>query len=207
MSHTNREHSDSRRNFRHDAWSPGRKSRLLPQGDVARRVPFFTAAVHHQGVSRLQRQSFRIGDVFQLPAVHRLLVGDARLATVFGDVQQNAAGHDPVLPLVNGTPRSAVHGDVLRRVPPVPHSIRVPGMTQGVQVGGGVAVKADSQVVDASACPFSPVMALHVVDSRERVVGSRGLSPNPPKDTDGRREDSGRGWVRELQGRWPGVLG
>ena len=34
-----------------------------------------------------------------------------------------------------------------------------------------------------------------------------GLNPNPPKDTDGRREDSGRGWVRELQGRWPGVLG
>ena len=36
---------------------------------------------------------------------------------------------------------------------------------------------------------------------------AKGLSPNPPKDTDGRREDSGRGWVRELQGRWPGVLG
>ena len=34
-----------------------------------------------------------------------------------------------------------------------------------------------------------------------------GVSPNPPEDTDGRREDSGRGWVRELQGRWPGVLG
>ena len=34
-----------------------------------------------------------------------------------------------------------------------------------------------------------------------------GLNPNPPKDTDGRREGSGRGWVRELQGRWPGVLG
>ena len=33
------------------------------------------------------------------------------------------------------------------------------------------------------------------------------FSPNPPEDTDGRREDSGRGWVRELQGRWPGVLG
>ena len=30
------------------------------------------------------------------------------------------------------------------------------------------------------------------------------ISPNPPKDTDGRREDSGRG-VRELQGRWPGL--
>ena len=35
----------------------------------------------------------------------------------------------------------------------------------------------------------------------------RALNPNPPKDTDGRREDSGRGWVRELQGRWPEVLG
>ena len=33
------------------------------------------------------------------------------------------------------------------------------------------------------------------------------ISPNPPKDTDGRREGSGRGWVRELQGRWPGLLG
>ena len=33
------------------------------------------------------------------------------------------------------------------------------------------------------------------------------FTPNPPKDTDGRREGSGRGWVRELQGRWPGLLG
>ena len=35
------------------------------------------------------------------------------------------------------------------------------------------------------------------------------LNPNPPKDTDGRREEfSGRGpWVRELQGKWPGVFG
>ena len=30
------------------------------------------------------------------------------------------------------------------------------------------------------------------------------VTPNPPKDTDGRREDSGRG-VRELPGRWPGL--
>ena len=36
---------------------------------------------------------------------------------------------------------------------------------------------------------------------------SLNLTPNPPKDTDGRGEGSGRGWVRELQGRWPGVLG
>ena len=40
------------------------------------------------------------------------------------------------------------------------------------------------------------------------LIESNGnLSPNPPKDTDGRGEDSGRGWERELQGRWPGVLG
>ena len=30
------------------------------------------------------------------------------------------------------------------------------------------------------------------------------LNPNPPKDTDGRREDRRRG-MRELQGRWPGL--
>ena len=40
-----------------------------------------------------------------------------------------------------------------------------------------------------------------------RFIARLGLNPNPPKDTDGRREGSGRGWVRELQGRWPGVLG
>ena len=42
---------------------------------------------------------------------------------------------------------------------------------------------------------------------RRAIIREEELTPNPPKDTDGRREDSGRGWVRELQGRWPGVLG
>ena len=36
------------------------------------------------------------------------------------------------------------------------------------------------------------------------AAGRKAVNPNPPKDTDGRREDSGRG-VRELQGRWPGL--
>ena len=40
---------------------------------------------------------------------------------------------------------------------------------------------------------------LRVLASRVKLLD---ISPNPPKDTDGRREDSGRGWVRELQGRW-----
>ena len=43
------------------------------------------------------------------------------------------------------------------------------------------------------------------VPQMERSGKAPKLSPNPPKDTDGRREDSGRGWVRELQGRWPRV--
>ena len=45
------------------------------------------------------------------------------------------------------------------------------------------------------------VLGVAVPDIRSvaRDVGRR-LSPNPPKDTDGRREESGRG-VRELQGK------
>ena len=52
-------------------------------------------------------------------------------------------------------------------------------------------------------------MGVHYPQARVNEVSAEDdpLSPNPPKDTDGRREDSGRGWVRELQGRWPGVLG
>ena len=46
-----------------------------------------------------------------------------------------------------------------------------------------------------------------LVDMNGSETAPLELSPNPPKDTDGRREGSGRGWVRELQGRWPGVLG
>ena len=44
-------------------------------------------------------------------------------------------------------------------------------------------------------------------NSVEKLLGSSthiAFSPNPPKDTDGRREDRGRG-VRELQGGWPGL--
>ena len=37
-------------------------------------------------------------------------------------------------------------------------------------------------------------------ETDQLLTGALGLSPNPPKDTDGRREESGRG-VRELQGK------
>ena len=55
-----------------------------------------------------------------------------------------------------------------------------------------------------------PLVSAGVVFGMDRLSSESvpfSLSPNPPKDTDGRREGSGRGWVRELQGRWPGVLG
>ncbi len=78
--------------------------------------------------------------------------------------------------------------------------------------------------MDNARASFSPLSenrktrALWAVAPRSEIQGklmenllpsfwTGSLSPNPPKDTDGRREDSGRGWVRELQGRWPGVLG
>ena len=44
----------------------------------------------------------------------------------------------------------------------------------------------------------NPESSILVSDPRLREL--RRISPNPPKDTDGRREDSGR-WVRELPGR------
>ena len=37
-------------------------------------------------------------------------------------------------------------------------------------------------------------------EASRNIRSVRPVSPNPPKDTDGRREESGRG-VRELQGK------
>ena len=51
---------------------------------------------------------------------------------------------------------------------------------------------------------YDPEGAEKLLDEAGYPRGADGISPNPPKDTDGRREDSGRG-VRELQGRWPGL--
>ena len=52
---------------------------------------------------------------------------------------------------------------------------------------------------------FNPVESSFFDNLESELADLLRISPNPPKDTDGRREDSGRGWVRELQGRWPGV--
>ena len=76
----------------------------------------------------------------------------------------------------------------------------------------GCVIDGATRDVDGMAALHFPVYGKGVVNTSVRGrIGFEGYSipvnPNPPKDTDGRREDSGRGWVRELQGRWPGVLG
>ena len=71
-------------------------------------------------------------------------------------------------------------------------------------------LRGDSPHIAARVAPYR---ASYLPEDRRRIERDLfegrllALSPNPPKDTDGRREGSGRGWVRELQGRWPGVLG
>ena len=45
------------------------------------------------------------------------------------------------------------------------------------------------------------MMDLRVDSHATAIQELRRLNPNPPKDTDGRREESGRGGVRELQGK------
>ena len=81
-------------------------------------------------------------------------------------------------------------------------------VTDGACLDGVEKVLALSETVSISM--FIP--GISAESRREASIPSligilRSISPNPPKDTDGRREDSGRGWVRELQGRCPGVLG
>ena len=65
-----------------------------------------------------------------------------------------------------------------------------------------------THVVDLARTRYAGVNHTHLSEllrDREGIeIGRSTLSLNPPKDTDGRREDSGRG-VRELQGRWPGL--
>ena len=81
---------------------------------------------------------------------------------------------------------------VVRYTVPMPDDSLIPGKkAQEIPLNGSVVSTVDVSPPD-------------LTKSRTFVLR---FSPNPPKDRDGRREDSGRGWVRELQGRWPGVLG
>ena len=58
-------------------------------------------------------------------------------------------------------------------------------------------------IVVGAVISFTPTAACEL-DSGPVAHRVMSISPNPPKDTDGRREDRRRG-MRELQGRWPGL--
>ena len=55
--------------------------------------------------------------------------------------------------------------------------------------------------------PLATVFSLTATTVFASQKGGSPLCDANPESTEGRREGSGRGWVRELQGRWPGLLG
>ena len=80
----------------------------------------------------------------------------------------------------------------------------LPSMVQSLERHGHLDLDPDPDVRErpfsASASTMDPVLR----PVRERAGSRRRLNSHPPRDTDGRREGSGRG-VRELPGRWPGL--
>ena len=80
----------------------------------------------------------------------------------------------------------------------------LPSMVQSLERHGHRDLDPDPDVRErlfsASASTMDPVLR----PVRERAGSRRRLNSHPPRDTDGRREGSGRG-VRELPGRWPGL--
>ena len=52
--------------------------------------------------------------------------------------------------------------------------------------------------------PLAAGIDLFFIETVSSTIEIKSRAVNP-ESTEGRREDSGRGWVRELQGRWPGV--
>ena len=143
-----------------------------PEG-VAGGVPFFAPAVHHEGVARFHRHALRVADFLQFPAVHRRFLRDIVNAAMAGHVQQDAAGDDAFLPVVDGAVFGAVELDHFVRVFAVPHPVGVPHMAQGIEVGGGGAVIRDAVVVGGHSAARLAGAFPHIVDGRGGVVGRR----------------------------------
>ena len=107
------------------------------------------AAVHQQRVAGLHGHALRLGDRFELPAVHRTVRRDVGLAAVARHVEEHSLRDDAVAPGVDGAPGGSLrrHADV--RIVALPHSVDVPHVTQGVDVRDGLAVVDEPEVVDA----------------------------------------------------------
>ena len=129
-------------------------------------VPILPSAVDNQGVAGLHCDALLLGDVLQLPAMDGVVLGDKGLTPVLGDVQEHAARDDSILPMFDGPPLGAVESYHLQRVAAIPHTVGVPHMAQGVQVGGCGPMVGNAVVVSCAAAAILPDIALHVVDGR-----------------------------------------
>src|SRR4029077_6988792 len=106
------------------------------------------------------------------PAVDRTVLGDELGAAMPRDVEQDAAGDDAVLPVLDGAAPGAVEADLLLRIAAVPHGVVVPGVAERVDVGGGDAVIEDAVVVGGEAA-LAAWQRLHVVVRRQCIVRPR----------------------------------
>ena len=150
--------------------------------------------LHDLARSNLPLARQAIGEPFMGPALAQ--AGQQHVAGAGGDGQQRVIAPRTGVAVVAGALLGQSVGLADRR-------IKVDG--EWCVAGSGTGLPDPGQQLAAHPVQLADMAPPEA--AQEGVQGGGSLSPNPPKDTDGRREDSGRGWVRELQGRWPGVLG
>jgi len=88
------------------------------------------------------------------------------------DVQHHPAGDDALAPVLDRAEGRSVEGDLLLGIAAVPHAALVPGVAEGIDVGGGHPVIEDAVVVRGEAALPTRHRA-HPVLGREGVVHAR----------------------------------
>src|SRR6267143_1369140 len=142
------------------------------------RLPCLTPGVDADRVAGLELDPALGEDVVELPAVDGSIVRDTGYAAVPRNIEHDSAGHDALGPVLDGSEPRALEGDLFLRVAPVPHRVVVPGVAQGVEVGGGDAVIVDPVIVGREAALAARVSP-HEMMSRERIVRPRLLRERP----------------------------
>ena len=138
-------------------------------------VPLLPPAVDADGVPRLQGSPLGRRHVLKLPAVDGLFLGDEGLAAEPGHVQQDAAGDDALLPVLDGPPGRALEGDDVVGIAAVPHAVFIPHVAEGVEVGVGLAVVGHAVVVGGQPAAGLAHAPVHEVLGRRGIVGRGGL--------------------------------
>src|SRR5918996_2415631 len=101
----------------------------------------------------------------------RLLHGDKGLSSVFGNIQEHAAGDDALFPMLDRPPLRSIEGDHLVRIAAVPHAVAIPYMAQRIQMRGSLAVIRDAVVVGGAATAFPTDVPFHKVLRRRGIIG------------------------------------